>query len=381
MHTINLLIRGVSVLIALSILVLLSTLFSTPSTYTPPVTIEIPAEVATTSVDSVTNISAPETTSSAEEVVIPQAPTVSPTVTTIIPEVIPEISVTVPETNPLGAVNALTRAATVNILCLTTLSSPVNPITGTGVVIDPRGIILTNAHVAQFFLLKDYPAKESIDCVIRTGSPARNTYRAELLYLPPQWISDNRTAIRLEHPTGTGENDYAFLRITGTAQNEAVTEALPFVPIGDVTGMPEVGTPILIASYPAGFLGGATILKDLFLSSALSEIKHVFTFVSTTPDLISTGGTVVAQSGSSGSPVVGGDGRLIGLVVTSTAGATTDERDLRALTVSHINRSLTQYVGNDIATFLSASPAETASFFNTNIAPALTNILVDELKK
>ena len=32
-----------------------------------------------------------------------------------------------------------------------------NPISGSGVIVDSRGVVLTNAHVGQFFLLHDYP--------------------------------------------------------------------------------------------------------------------------------------------------------------------------------------------------------------------------------
>src|SRR3989344_252919 len=69
-------------------------------------------------------------------------------------------------TAPLGAEHATTsalalneqvRAAVVNILCITGSGGPLNSISGSGVIIDPRGIILTNAHVAQYFLLKNYP--------------------------------------------------------------------------------------------------------------------------------------------------------------------------------------------------------------------------------
>ena len=67
------------------------------------------------------------------------------------------------------AVNSAARAALVNILC--TSRGSVRPISGSGVIIDSRGVILTNAHVAQYVLLAENPAI-NLSCVIRTGSPA-----------------------------------------------------------------------------------------------------------------------------------------------------------------------------------------------------------------
>ena len=49
------------------------------------------------------------------------------------------------------AINTFARKAIVNILC-TTKNGALSPISGTGVVISPNGVVLTNAHVGQLFL-------------------------------------------------------------------------------------------------------------------------------------------------------------------------------------------------------------------------------------
>ncbi|MBI4214752.1 hypothetical protein HY546_02045, partial [archaeon] len=87
--------------------------------------------------------------------------------------------------------NETIRKTIVNVYCTTKTSGAFNPASGSGVLIDPRGIILTNAHVAQYYLLKDYRRKDFITCFIRTGSPARITYRAEPLYISQRWIAAN----------------------------------------------------------------------------------------------------------------------------------------------------------------------------------------------
>src|SRR5262249_40009122 len=64
-------------------------------------------------------------------------------------------------------VNAAPRSALVNILCMPQ-SGALQPISGSGVFIDPRGVILTNAHVAQYVLLSE-SAQINLNCMIRTG--------------------------------------------------------------------------------------------------------------------------------------------------------------------------------------------------------------------
>jgi len=280
-----------------------------------------------------------------------------------------------------SSVNEQTRAAVVNILCSTRASGIFKPITGSGIIIDSRGVILTNAHIGQYFLLTDYPTEGNVSCVIRSGSPARNLYTAELLYLPSEWILKNRTAIRIANPTGTGEHDYAFLRITGTTGPGELPGSFPFVPIDIKNSRTEVGDTVLLVSYPAGLLGGTTIIKDLYLVSANSSILEIFTFGGNTPDLISTGGSVVAQKGSSGGAVVSVFGGLQGIVVTSTEGETTGDRDLRAITTSHIDRSMKSISKYGITDLLDTSLAPSAKSFAETIAPALTNILINELNK
>ena len=125
------------------------------------------------------------------------------------PEPEPEL-----EPTPPSDLNTLARGSLVNILCLTQGAHHIiTPISGSGVVVDDRGVILTNAHIAQFYLFEDFPTEDFITCEIRTGSPAQSSYKAELLYISPPWISDNAKTIVSENPMGTGEHDFAFLVI------------------------------------------------------------------------------------------------------------------------------------------------------------------------
>ena len=77
----------------------------------------------------------------------------------IIGEISDEVTTPQPETIQteeiiqvsFSKINEVTRDAIVNIFCTTKSGGSFKPITGSGVVIDKRGIILTNAHVAQYF--------------------------------------------------------------------------------------------------------------------------------------------------------------------------------------------------------------------------------------
>lgn len=334
---------------------------------------------------------APKTTIE-EEATPPAAPVVAPEESPVAPlaetpreESVEESIATEPvpatTTTPtsFSEVNTNTAQALVNILCAQNNNSAVGSITGSGVMIDPRGVIITNAHVAQFFLLKDYPTEKSLTCTIRTGSPARPMYTAELLYIPPIWISEHAGDIIITDPKGTGENDYAFLRITGrTDPNAELPASFPHLPV-DTNADIKTGGEVLVAAYPAGFLGGISIQKDLFAVSSIATIGERFTFDTNTVDLFSTGGTVVSQGGSSGGAAVSQDGTLIGLIVTSTRADTTAERDLRAITLAHINRSLFAYANTSLEALLFGDITLRARLFNIGTAPTLTNILTDAL--
>ncbi len=279
-------------------------------------------------------------------------------------------------------VNEQTRAALVNILCAPR-SGSLRPISGSGVIIDPRGVILTNAHVAQYVLLSQ-DARVDLSCVIRAGSPARAMWSAEVLYIPPVWIREHAKDIIADHATGTGEHDYALLYITGPATESSPSprpSQFPALPVDTREAIGFLGDLALVASYPAEFIGSIAAQSDLYSASSVTPIQDLLTFHTKTVDLISLGGVIEAQSGSSGGAVVNAWGHLIGVITTTSEGATTAERDLRAITLSYIDRDLVVQTGFDLATILGGDVAAQAADFNAQEAPALNRLLIDQISK
>jgi S1-C subfamily serine protease len=285
------------------------------------------------------------------------------------------IPVPLPNQPDFEKINRETRNALVNILCIPKNNS-LTPISGSGIIIDPRGIILTNAHIAQYFLLTDF-----VDCFIRTGNPAQTKYKAKIMYISAEWIKENAVNITETDPKGTGENDYGFLFITSpVSDTSASPENFPFVPL-NLYSDPQEKDAVLVAGYPAGFLGSFVIFNGLYSASSIITVKEIFTFNTDTIDLFSIGGSIVSQKGSSGGAVVDRDGNVVGIVVTTTEEDKTSERDLRAITILHINRSLYKEIGQNLPTFLKPEPSNYVEIFYSINFSIFSEILKNQLTR
>lgn len=314
----------------------------------------------------------------AKKVSTPLKATTSPVVATA--AIITHAAPVVPATPAnFDAVNTVARNAVVNITC--TAPGADSPISGSGVLIDPRGVILTNAHVAQYVLLKD-SGQIALSCMARIGSPAEDAWHVEVLYISSEWIRDHAADIRSEHPLGTGENDYALLRVTGSVNATSVPSPFPSITFNTNFESVSKGQQVLVASYPAGFAAGMAAFSHLALVSTITAIKDLFTFSDAhTADLISLGGIIVAQSGSSGGAVVDQWKSLIAIIATASTATETGDRDLRAITLFHINQSMMKETSKDLTSYVGGNLDVTEAAFKKGLEPDLIKALIDALTK
>jgi S1-C subfamily serine protease len=268
-------------------------------------------------------------------------------------------------TNQLNATVGLVRGALVNIICIPK-SRSLRSASASGVVIDPRGVVLTVAHMAQYFLLEDEPEQGSVSCVIRTGSPAATAYTASLAYISPDWVRANDTTLIEAAPTGSGENDFALLAITGSATGAALPASFPAIPLAG--GTPRKGDAVTVGSYGAEFLTGAQVEHALYPIVVFGSVGSRYTFGTDTVDLLAIDRTAAAQEGSSGGGVVDADDELIGLITTSSSGDISG-RDLHAITPRHIRASFKDDTGEDLDGYLAShTPDEMVADFGSEAA-------------
>ena len=266
------------------------------------------------------------------------------------------------------------KGALVNIICIPAKSTGIQGTSGTGVLIDSKGIIVTVAHVGQYFLLQDYPTAGEGNCIIRTGSPAKNAYSAKLIYLSSEWMEENTDIIGSTNPRGTGEYDYALLAITGSLSG-GLPSSYPYVrPVSQGDKAVE-GADVAIGSYGAEFLTSSQIRSSLYPTITFGEIKEAYTFRGgNIPEIFSVQAGAAAQQGSSGGAVLNDDDRFLGLISTRTVRADLSMRDLQAITFDHIRGSFKKETGQILDSFLQGSPSALVSAFTDEVATLLKKV-------
>jgi hypothetical protein len=292
--------------------------------------------------------------------------------TTTAPVTTTTTTVTAAPTGNLATASTDIRSALVNIICESPQGIGLQSISGSGVIIDPRGIILTNAHIGQYFLLHNL----GVRCVIRTGSPAASAYYAEPAFVSPAWLSANSTALTEAQPTGTGEHDIAILVITGSANGAPLPSSYSYVPLGE--NAPTLEEPVVIGSYAAQFLQTSQIENSLYPTIVYGAIQSLYTFTTNTVDVVSLGGSAAAQEGSSGGGVVDANGTLEATITTSTTAGSTADRELDAITDYYVRSDYAAETGLALSTLLTEKPSDMVANFAPQI-PSLEAIITADL--
>ena len=170
--------------------------------------------------------------------------------------------------------------------------------TGSGTIIDPSGLILTNAHVAT---PSDIELTElQVAITGASDHPATPTYDAE--------VAAADTVL-----------DLAVIRITATLDGSPLPDAFPFVSVGDSDAL-EIGDDLSIFGYPG--IGGNTIT---FTSGQVSG----FTGEAVLGDRawIKTDATIAG--GNSGGMAANSAGEIVG--VPTRSGTTSEIVDCRVI--------------------------------------------------
>lgn len=270
--------------------------------------------------------------------------------------------------------------AIVNIYCTYKTPDFIKTTTGTGVVVSSNGVVLTNAHVAQFLLLEGMKAKGTTNCIIRSGETATESYEAELLYISPKWIQDNAEIISQANPKGTGERDYALLYISKGVDNLPVPASLTFVP-ADTAYLTKVdiNSVVTIGGYPILNQNLEDVQDHLNRVTATTTIAEIFTFVSKTTDIFNLRGSDIGDYGISGGPVVNSSNKLIGLITTKNDDALLGKGSLNAITLSYIDQTMKEETGFNFTQNLNGNLPYRAEVFKATVIPFLTKILSEEL--
>ncbi len=255
----------------------------------------------------------------------------------------------------------------VNIICTSKQGNFTSAQTGSGVLVSPVGVVLTNAHVAHPFLLENHT------CLLYQKNNPYFGYRASLLYIQEEWVKKNRDIVTNTNPRGTGEDDYAFLLITSNSNPGGyLPSKFPYAKISTDKSLYEIGQAISVGGFP----GAPATLLDLARAGNLktdnTTIDDVFTFSNGPIDVISTDNTPVAARGASGGGIFA-DNNLIALTVT-TSGSGNNAR-INGITMAYIDRDMRSDLGIGISSFITGDLQTRASNFIQNEFAKLANLL------
>jgi len=271
-------------------------------------------------------------------------------------------------TDPLDAI--------VNIFCTFRSAESIRTTTGTGFFIDADGVIMTNAHVAQFLLLAEADTTGAAECIVRGGNPASPQYTASLLYIPPAWVQENASILNDAVPMGTGERDYALLYVNSSVGGVPLPTSFPALPFSsDLLSTSAKDSDVVAAGYPAGALLAQGAGVDLIPRSALTSISELYTFGSNRADVFSIRGSVVGAEGASGGPVLDINGDVIGMISTRGDDSIDGAGSLRAITLSHIHRTILEETGFGLAESLGGDLELRSDIFAQTLTPFLVQIL------
>ncbi len=219
--------------------------------------------------------------------------------------------------------------AVVQIFCTT----PREIFAASGVIVNERGLVLTNAHVAEVIAR----AGEE-NCQARHGNPAERFAGITIIF-------SASTTQKIAN-TDVPERDIAFLRLVDSRE--------PFAAAPVSFDLAERGSILLTLGYPSEFLQSLTTSANSNLVFSLLRVDGYADLdgdPATAEGYVSRGG-IILQQGSSGTALFTRSGNLVGLIFATTKGNTTDDREGLALMMPYLDRILQLERGQGLIEFI-----------------------------
>lgn len=210
----------------------------------------------------------------------------------------------------------------------------------TGAIIDTRGYILTNAHVVE--------TDGAPECLLRTGSPARNFAFAKRIFTAPEFSPTILEDVNLR-------NDVALWKIVRPAGTTPLPDTFSAIALNP-SYLPKVNVPLATFSYPAELFGSQIIVQSLYLLFSETMVRTTDTF------FVESAQSIGSQKGSSGGvlidPFTGDFAGLIFAIAESKKEplGSVSNRSLFSLTPYAINQAVYAGTGKTLAGFLATNP-------------------------
>jgi hypothetical protein len=282
-----------------------------------------------------------------------------------------EIVISPPQDSPDASEAISITNSVVNIQCVQRDGNRITLSTGSGVLISGNGVILTNAHVAQYFLL----GAIGYTCTIQKENIPLYGFTAKPLYISEDWIENNFMLLSNVVQTGTGEDDYALLYIDGsTLPSISLPSSFSHMTANTSHGAANVGDAVTAAGYPGSRTGLFEVDSSIPLVSDKARIRSVFTFRQSSIDVITTDDTPVAKQGSSGGGIFKNN-QLVGIIATTNSEGN-GTAYINAITLSYIDRDLRDATGRSLSDYIKGNHASLARGFQSSVAPRLTELLL-----
>ncbi len=257
----------------------------------------------------------------------------------------------IPAPATLVATNPNTDKSThiVNIFCTQKIGKLRKTVTGSGILINQNGTVLTNAHVAEFPFLSEKDS--SVSCIARYGDPATGALSIKTVFISPGWIMQYGPYSSTENPLQTGKGDFAILAINMDELPKSNKNSLTPLPLKSENSpstllsndsLLTTGQPIYSLSYPANVLGEKGVNANLPIVKEDLSINRTYSLGITDLDVIETSPSFAGQKGSSGGAIVDSYGRLLGMITTTVNSSISGKANIRAITIEHINKTLAE---------------------------------------